>query len=75
MMETAVTIPLVGKGHDVHLVGTHLDSDIIEEIHERRYHPGLRSYMNERGKPYTYLGFKDAIVDADLVILGHIARC
>jgi glycerol-3-phosphate dehydrogenase (NAD(P)+) len=70
MMGTAVTIPLAGKGHDIHLVGTHLDSDIIEEIHERRFHPRLRSYVNESVKPCTYLGLEQAMVGAELVILG-----
>jgi len=70
MMGTAVTIPLAGRGHDVHLVGTHLDSDIIEEIHERRYHPRLRSYVSETVKPYTYMGLEQAMLGAELVILG-----
>jgi glycerol-3-phosphate dehydrogenase (NAD(P)+) len=70
MMGTAVTIPLAGKGHDIRLVGTHLDSDIIEEIHERCYHPRLRSYVNESVRPYTYLGLEQAMVGAELVILG-----
>ena len=70
MMGTAVTTPLTEKGHDVHLVGTHLDGDIIEEIHERHFHPRLRSYVNENVKPWIYLGLEEAMVGADLVILG-----
>ena len=38
MMGTAITVPLSDNDHDVRLVGTHLDSDIIEEIHESRTH-------------------------------------
>jgi glycerol-3-phosphate dehydrogenase (NAD(P)+) len=70
MMGTAVTIPLAEKGHDVHLVGTHLDTDIIEEIHESRYHPRLRTYVDESVRPYTYVGLEEAIEGVDLVILG-----
>lgn len=70
MMGTAVTIPLGDRGHDVHLVGTHLDSDIIEEIHERRYHPRLRAHVDESVKPYTYAGLEEALQGADLVVLG-----
>jgi glycerol-3-phosphate dehydrogenase (NAD(P)+) len=70
MMGTAVTIPLADRGHDIHLVGTHLDSDIIEEIHERCFHPRLRSYVSENVKPYTYMGLEQAMEGVELVILG-----
>jgi glycerol-3-phosphate dehydrogenase (NAD(P)+) len=70
LMGTAMTIPLTDKGHEVHLVGTHLDNNIIEEIHERRFHPNLRTYVNESVKPYTYLGLEQAMVGAELVVLG-----
>ncbi len=70
MMGTAVTIPLAEKGHDIHLVGTHLDGDIIEEIHERCFHPRLCSYVNENVKPYSYLQLEQAMARAELVILG-----
>ncbi len=70
MMGTALTIPLTDRGHDVHLVGTHLDSDIIEEIHESRYHPRLRTYVDESVKPYTYARLDEALQGADLLVLG-----
>jgi glycerol-3-phosphate dehydrogenase (NAD(P)+) len=70
MMGTAITIPLAEKGHDVHLVGTHLDGDIIEEIHERRYHPRLRRTVTENVKPYTLMGLEEAMRGTELVILG-----
>jgi glycerol-3-phosphate dehydrogenase (NAD(P)+) len=70
VMGTALTIPLTDNGHDVHLVGTHLDSDIIEEIHESRVHPRLRSRVAESVKPYTYDRLAEALPGADLVVLG-----
>jgi glycerol-3-phosphate dehydrogenase (NAD(P)+) len=70
MMGTAITTPLAEKNNDVRLVGTHLDSDIIEEIHERHFHPRLRSHVNINVKPYTFLGLKQAMEGAELVILG-----
>jgi glycerol-3-phosphate dehydrogenase (NAD(P)+) len=36
VMGSAFTMPLADNGHRVNLVGTHLDADIIEEIHETR---------------------------------------
>jgi glycerol-3-phosphate dehydrogenase (NAD(P)+) len=70
MMGTAVTIPLADNGHDVQLVGTHLDSDIIEEIHESRTHPKLHSPIPESIVPYTCVQLDEAMQGADLVILG-----
>jgi glycerol-3-phosphate dehydrogenase (NAD(P)+) len=70
LMGTAFSIPLTDNGHRVHLVGTHLDGDIIEEIHESRMHPRLRTRVAETVLPYTYDRLGEAIQDADLVVLG-----
>jgi glycerol-3-phosphate dehydrogenase (NAD(P)+) len=70
LMGTAFSTPLADNGHTVRLVGTHLDSDIIEEIHESRFHPKLRTRVAEGVAPFTYLGLGEALQDADLVVLG-----
>ena len=41
MMGTAITYPLADNGHSVHLVGTHLDAEIIQSCKELNYHPRL----------------------------------
>ncbi len=41
VMASALTIPLSENGHEVRLVGTHLDREIIESIQATRVHPGL----------------------------------
>jgi glycerol-3-phosphate dehydrogenase (NAD(P)+) len=70
MMGTAISTPLADSGHSVHLVGTHLDTDFIEEIHEARYHPKLRAHVAESVIPYTHLELDQAMQRVDLVILG-----
>jgi glycerol-3-phosphate dehydrogenase (NAD(P)+) len=70
LMGTAMTVPLSDRGHDVRLVGTHLDTDIIEEVHESRYHPRLRTHVPEGVKPYTHLALESAMQGAEVVILG-----
>ncbi|MBW7885778.1 MAG: glycerol-3-phosphate dehydrogenase [Caldilineaceae bacterium] len=70
MMGTAFSTPLADNGHLVRLVGTHLDGDIIEEIHETRVHPRLRAHVHESVMPFTYDRLDEAIVDADLVVVG-----
>ena len=69
-MGSAFTIPLAENGHGVHLVGTHLDGDIIEEIHDSYTHPRLKSRLVETVLPYTWDRLDEAMVDADLVVLG-----
>jgi glycerol-3-phosphate dehydrogenase (NAD(P)+) len=69
-MGSAFTMPLADNGHQVRLVGTHLDGDIIEEIHETRVHPRLKSRLRDAVVPYTYDRLGDAIQGADLVVLG-----
>jgi len=69
-MGTAFSFPLAENGHRVRLVGTHLDSDIIEELHENGIHPRLGSQIQSGVQPYTYDRLAEALEDADLVVLG-----
>ncbi len=70
VMGTAITMPITDNGHRVHLVGTHLDGDIIEEVHQSRRHPRLRSRLAETVIPYTFDRLNEAMEGVDLVILG-----
>ena len=70
VMGTAFSMPLADNGHEVRLVGTHLDGDIIEEIHDSRVHPRLKSRVRDAVTPYTYDRLGEALQDAELVVLG-----
>lgn len=70
VMGSAFTMPLADNGHRVSLVGTHLDADIIEEIHESRVHPRLKSRLRDTVAPYTYDRLGEVMQDADLVVIG-----
>ena len=70
VMGTAFSVPLADNGHTVHLVGTHLDGDIIEEIHDARTHPRLRVGVPDRVQPFTYDRLGEALVGAELVVMG-----
>ncbi len=70
VMGSAFSMPLADNGHQVRLVGTHLDGDVIEEIHETRVHPRLKSHLRNSVQPSTYDRLAEAMVDADLVVLG-----
>ncbi|MCB9138882.1 MAG: glycerol-3-phosphate dehydrogenase [Caldilineaceae bacterium] len=70
VMGTAFSFPLADNGHQIRLVGTHLDGDIIEEIHESGRHPRLGSTVAASVTPYTYDRLGEVIVGADMVVLG-----
>ena len=70
VMGSAFSVPLTDNGHAVRLVGTHLDGDIIEEVHESRFHPRLRTRLAQSVEPYTYDRLAEALEGADLVVLG-----
>jgi glycerol-3-phosphate dehydrogenase (NAD(P)+) len=70
LMGTAFSIPLSDNGHEVRLVGTHLDSDIIEEIHQDRVHPRLGTRVPQAVIPHTYDRLGETMQDAELVVLG-----
>ena len=70
LMGSAFSVPLADNGHSVRLVGTFLDGDIIEEIHETRLHPRLRLRLPDAVAPFTYDRLADAVKGVDLVVLG-----
>lgn len=70
VMGTAFTLPMAENGHRVRLVGTHLDGDIIEELHESRIHPRLGSTIHANVTPLPIDRLDEALAGADLVVLG-----
>ena len=70
LMGGAFSTPLADNGHDIRLVGTHLDGDIIEEIHETGFHPRLGVRLPDQVQPYTYDRLDEALVGAEMVVLG-----
>lgn len=70
VMGTAFTMPASDNGHAIDLVGTHLDGDLIEEMHETRMHPGLDARIGETVTPLPVAGLDGALARAALVVLG-----
>ena len=58
------------RGHTVELVGTHLDSDIIEELHQSRHHPKLPAEIPAGVNFSHHLALGKAIEKVDLVVVG-----
>ncbi|CAA9466661.1 MAG: Glycerol-3-phosphate dehydrogenase [NAD(P)+] [uncultured Rubrobacteraceae bacterium] len=70
IMATALAFPLSDNGHEVRLVGTHLDRDIIDSIKQTRVHPGLELEVPEAVRAYQLEEAEEAFEGAEVVMSG-----
>ena len=70
IMATALTFPLTENGHDVRLIGTHLDRDIIDSIQRTRRHPDLDLVVNDGVTAYQLEDAAEAFEGADVAMSG-----
>lgn len=69
-MASALTFPLFENGHEIRLVGSPLDDDIIDRLHEDDYHINLRRTLHHGIQYMKYTDVKEAIKGADLIVCG-----
>ncbi len=69
-MGTAFCTPLLDRGHRVHLVGTHLDGEWIQELRRTGVHPGLGTPLPTGARYATIDGLAGALAESDGVVLG-----
>ncbi len=69
-MSAALTVPLADNGHEIRLVGTHLDDDLIATLRATGRHPRLDVSLPDSVSPHTYDQLDDAVRDAALIVLG-----
>jgi len=70
MMGSALAMPLADNGHDVRLVGTHLDRNIIEGIQTDGVHRTLEIKMPGSVRPYQLEQAAEAFAGAEIVVSG-----
>lgn len=70
MMGTAMCWPLSDNNHQVRLVGTPLDEEIIRSIQSTRIHPRLQREVPPEVQPYPVAGLAEAVDGADFIIGG-----
>ena len=70
IMATALTWPLTDNGHEVALVGTHLDEKIIDSIQTTRVHPNLGLEVPQGVIAHQLSEAQEAFEGADLVMSG-----
>ena len=69
-MGSAMSYPARHNGHEVRLVGTPIDKDIINRLREDRYHLNLKRTLPEGVKFYQIDELSEALEGADLLIGG-----
>ena len=70
VMGSAVAFPLSDNGHEVRLVGTHLDTNIIASVQATGFHPALKRYMPEGVTAFQIDRIDEALDDVDLIVSG-----
>lgn len=70
MMGSALCVPLVDRGHEVRLVGTHLDADIVAALRDRNHHPKLRHDLPEAIEVFPHTALSEAMDGAEVLALG-----
>ena len=70
MMGSAFCVPLADRGHDVRLVGTVLDDEIVESLKSRSFHPKMKVELPRSIKPFSSAELEQAAAGADVIGLG-----
>jgi len=66
----ALSVPLADNGHDVRLVGTHLDRELVDSVRTRGFHPGLDAELPMSVKAYQLEEAPQAFAAAEIVLSG-----
>ncbi len=70
IMATALAYPLSDNGHEVRLIGTHLDREIIDSIRETGVHPGLDLEVPQAASAFQLEEAEEAFDGAEVVMSG-----
>lgn len=71
VMGSAMVLPFVDRGYTVHLVGTHLDENIVANVKASSIHPKLKVTLPPAAKAFSHGEFASALgTDTDLILLG-----
>lgn len=69
-MNSAITFPAFENGHEVRLVGSPLDRNIIEGLRKDNFHITLKRTLHDGIKYYQIEELEDALEGADLILGG-----
>ena len=69
-MASALSFPTFENGHEVRLVGTPLDREVIDGLKKDNYHINLKRTLHDGIKYYQIEDVEEALKGADLVLCG-----
>jgi len=69
-MGSALAWPLKDNGHEVHLVGTHLDEEIIHACEKTGIHPKLKRPLPNGVQVFSFSRIDKALKDAEIIVSG-----
>ena len=69
-MNSAITFPAFENGHEVRLVGSPLDREIIARLQQDNYHPTLKRTLHSGIRYYQIEELEEALQGADLILNG-----
>ena len=69
-MGTAICTPFLDRGHQVRLVGTHLDGEFIEALRRTGIHPGLEHPLPKGASYFRFEEAEAAFDGAEMIVLG-----
>ena len=70
VMGSALAVPLADNGHDVRLVGTFLDTEIIDSVKATGIHPSLGRKLPGSVRPFQLDEVEAAFEGAEIVLSG-----
>ena len=70
MMGAGIAWPAADNHHEVRLVGTHLDEEIIQSIQQSRVHPKHKREVPQGVTAYRHTQLEQAMDGADLIVCG-----
>jgi glycerol-3-phosphate dehydrogenase (NAD(P)+) len=70
LMGSAMAWPLRDNGHEVNLVGTHLDEEIIASCRKDGYHPKLKRKLPGGTRSFPFSLIDEALEDSELIVSG-----
>jgi glycerol-3-phosphate dehydrogenase (NAD(P)+) len=70
MMGSALSVPLVDRGHELRLVGTHLDAEIVRSLRDGGVHPKLGIELPRAIRPFFVEELAQAMDGAEVIGVG-----
>ena len=70
MMGTALSVPLSDNGHEIRVVGTPLDREIVEYARENHIQKNMKRHLPDGNQYFQFEELSEALKGADIVIDG-----